>query len=293
MPTRLSARQTRAAIEQLRIERPLLAAFALSDAARHVRYAMHTHSRHQLILATAGSFWVETPARLHMCDASVGVLIPAGCRHATTVNAHGSVSLFFSPGRYRSPIRTVVAVTVTPLLREMAIAAAQGHAIVPARVKRPFFDVLFALAAHGCRPESGPVLPVSADSALAGAVQHLLTHLVSASVPELARVAALSERTLRRRFVAELHLTPEQYIQRARLLRAAQVLASEPRTSVTEIAAAVGYTNQSAFSAAFRKMFGMSPVQARRAGAGNARGEGERAVVKGPIGWPGGPDRPD
>lgn len=243
---------------------------------------MHTHSRHQLILATAGSFWVETPARLHMCDPSVGVLIPAGCRHATTVTAHGSVSLFFSPGRYRSPIRTVAAVSATPLLREMANAAAQGHTVVSGRMKRPFFDVLFALAVHGCRAEAGPMLPVSADSALAGAVQHLLTHLASASVPELARAAALSERTLRRRFVAELHLTPEQYIQRARLLRAAQVLASEPRTAVTEIAVAVGYTNQSAFSAAFRKMFGMSPVQARRAGAGDAEAMRDVRSVVGP-----------
>ena len=273
MPTRLSTRQTRAAIERLGIERPLLAAFALSDAARHVRYAMHTHSRHQLILATAGSFWLETPERLHMCDASVGVLIPAGCRHATTVNAHGSVSLFFSPRRYRSPTRSVAAVTSTPLLREMATAAVLGDASVPSRMKRPFFDVLFALALHGCQPEAGPVLPVSTEPALATAVLHLLTHLASTSVPELARAAALSERTLRRRFIAELHLTPEQYIQRARLLRAAQVLASEPRTAVTEVAAAVGYTNQSAFSAAFRKMFGVSPVQARRAGAGNAGGE--------------------
>lgn len=267
MPTHLSAQQTRAAIERLRIERPLLTAFALSDAARHVRYAMHTHSRHQLILATEGVFWVETLQRLHMCDASVGVWIPAGCRHATTVNAHASVSLFFSPRRYVSPTRAVVAVKSTPLLREMAAAAAQGETSVPSRIRRQYFDVLFAFAADGCRPAAGPVLTSPSDPALAGAVQYLLAHLASASVGDLAREAALSERTLRRRFIAELHLTPEQYIQRARLLRAAQVLLSEPRTPVTEIAERVGYTNQSAFSAAFRKVLGVSPGAARKAGS--------------------------
>lgn len=268
MPIHLSARQTREAIASLRIERPLLTAFALSDEARHLRYAMHAHSRHQLILATEGSFWVETRDRLHTCDASVGVWIPARCRHATTMNAHAAVSLFFSPARYPSTVRTATPVMATPLLREMAVVAAQDEARVPARVRRQYFDVLFALAIDGCRPDAGPVLRSPSDPALVAAVQHLLGNLPSSSVRDLARAAALSERTLRRRFIAELHLTPEQYMQRARLLRAAQVLVSEPQARVTEVAERVGYSNQSAFAAAFRRVFGVSPGAVRRQGEG-------------------------
>ena len=271
MPTQLSARQTRAAIARLRIERPLLTAFALSDDARQLRYATHAHSRHQLILATAGSFWVETRERLHICDASVGVWIPARCRHATTMQAHAAVSLFFSPSHYPSPVRTATAVTTTPLLREMAVVAASDQG-VPGRVRRQFFDVLFALAMDGCQSDAGPELPSPTDPALVTAVQFLLSNLASCSLRDLARAAALSERTLRRRFVAELHLTPEQYLQRARLLHAAQVLVSEPRARVTEVAERVGYSNQSAFSAAFRKVFGMSPRGVRRRGGGEGQG---------------------
>lgn len=107
--------------------------------------------------------------------------------------------------------------------------AAQEKGGVPARVRRRYFDVLFALAIDGCRPDAAPVLRNTTDPALLAAVQHLLAHLASSSVRDLARAAALSECTLRRRFVAELQLAPEQYLQRARLLRAAQILVSERR----------------------------------------------------------------
>lgn len=266
MPIRLTARQTRATIARLGIERPLLTAFAVADEARHVRYAMHSHSRHQLLLASAGSFWVETRDRLHMCDASAGLWIPARCRHATTMNAHATVSLFLSPSRYSSPTRHATAVATTPLLLQMALAATREVQHLHATDRRKFFDVLHALAVAQCRPSAIPVLPNATDPSLTAAVEHLLNHLDGVSVASLARAAALSERTLRRRFIAELRLTPEQYIRRARLLRAAQLLQSHAETRVIDIANQVGYTNQSAFTAAFRQLFGVSPRSTRRSG---------------------------
>lgn len=266
MITRLSTGQTRASIARLGIERPLLSAFALADGARHVRYAMHAHSRHQLLLAGAGSFWVETRERLHMCDASVGLWVPAGCRHATTMSAHGSMSVFFSPSRYRSPAPHATAIAVTPLIRQMATAALDDASRLPRAVTRKFFDVLFALTTAQARPDAAPLLTSPRDPALASAVEYLLAHLETVSVRDLARAAVMGERTLRRRFVAELRLTPEQYVRRARLLRGAQLLVSEPGARVIDVAARVGYSNQSAFTAAFREMFGVSPRETRSSG---------------------------
>jgi AraC-like DNA-binding protein len=76
----------------------------------------------------------------------------------------------------------------------------------------------------------------------------------------------VSERTLRRHFREELGLTSERYIQQARLAKAMQLLL-EPgrRDTITEIALQVGYQNHSAFSAAFRRFAGQSPVAFRRA----------------------------
>ncbi|MGE0449304.1 MAG: helix-turn-helix domain-containing protein [Vicinamibacterales bacterium] len=266
MTTRLSSRQTRAAIERLGIERPLITAFAVADDARRVRYSMHEHSRHQLLVASAGSFWVETRDRLHMCDATVGLWIPARCRHATTMNVSGTLSIFFSPGRYASPVRGASPVTMTPLLRHMAVAAVEEMPSVAPAVRRQFFDVLFALVMRGRRADAGVALPNPADPRLASAVAHLLDHLDTVTVPELARAAASSERTLRRRFLTELRLTPEHYIRRARLIRAAHILAGDRRASILDVALLVGYSNHSAFTAAFRRMFGTPPSAIRRTG---------------------------
>ncbi len=74
----------------------------------------------------------------------------------------------------------------------------------------------------------------------------------------------MSERTLRRHFRGELEISPERYIQQARLTKAMQLLTDKlPVRTVTEVALEVGYSNHSAFSAAFRKFTGRSPVEFR------------------------------
>lgn len=266
MTRRLSSRQTRAAIDRIGIERSLLPAFAVADEARRVRYAMHAHSRHQLILSSAGSFWVETRDHLHVCDASTGLWIPARLRHATTMGAHAGVSTFFAPSRYASPVRGATPVAVTPLVRQMALAGVEETQSLPATARRHFFDVLFALVARSLRTDAEPMLARPRDSGLADAVDHLLLNLDTATVPRLARIAGLSERSLRRRFLIELRLTPERYIRRARLLRAAQLLVTDTRLNVLEIGVQVGYSSQSAFASAFRQMFGTTPRAMRQSG---------------------------
>lgn len=69
----------------------------------------------------------------------------------------------------------------------------------------------------------------------------------------------MSARTLARRFVAETGLTFSQWRQRARLLRALELLAcGEP---VRRIARDLGYENVSAFIAMFRRNFATTPGQ--------------------------------
>ena len=55
-------------------------------------------------------------------------------------------------------------------------------------------------------------------------------------------------------------LTPTQYIQEARLLRALYLLEHEPVNSLKALARAVGYKDEKNFSVLFRQRFGKSPV---------------------------------
>lgn len=85
---------------------------------------------------------------------------------------------------------------------------------------------------------------------------------------EVAAQAALSPYHFLRLFRRALGVTPHQYLVRARLARAARLLAHE-EMPVTEVALEVGFEDLSNFIRSFRRAAGVSPSAFRKA----ARGE--------------------
>jgi transcriptional regulator GlxA family with amidase domain len=79
---------------------------------------------------------------------------------------------------------------------------------------------------------------------------------------DLARSVDLSASRLWHMFRAQAGVSPAAYIRRARLQRAAELLALSKR-SVKEIAFAVGFRSASHFVRAFRRAYGMPPYQYR------------------------------
>ncbi len=95
-------------------------------------------------------------------------------------------------------------------------------------------------------------------------------HQQQTPVSDLAAIAAISARSLQRRFVASTGLNLTQYLQRIRMERAKSLLADSP-ASVSEIAAQTGYTDVPAFYRVFQRLTGMTPAGFRnmvRAGDG-------------------------
>jgi len=82
-------------------------------------------------------------------------------------------------------------------------------------------------------------------------------------VADLARIADLSSARLHARFVAECGQTPMEYIRSRRLHMAVRML-RDSTLPIGEIAIRVGYSSQSAFSAAVLREFGVSPGKLRR-----------------------------
>lgn len=83
------------------------------------------------------------------------------------------------------------------------------------------------------------------------------------SVPQMAAVAKLGERTFLRRFVRATGLKTTAYVQHLRVGRARELLETS-RMSQQEVAWAVGYDDAGAFRKVFRRLLGVSPVEYRR-----------------------------
>jgi len=84
----------------------------------------------------------------------------------------------------------------------------------------------------------------------------------------LARACALSASQLRRIFHYSLGSTPLAYLTEYRVRIAAMLLRADEKTSVAEIAFAVGFGSLSMFNRAFKRIFGMPPTAwTRRCGS--------------------------
>lgn len=106
-----------------------------------------------------------------------------------------------------------------------------------------------------------PFLPKfdHADAAVLKAQHHLHAHPAEAqSVPELAALAGLGERTFLRRFVKATGLRPTEYLQQLRVVKARDLLEATNRP-VDGIAWAVGYADPAAFRKVFQRLTGVAP----------------------------------
>ncbi len=178
-------------------------------------------------------------------------------------------SLYFDPRRFRFPgLREISVFTATPLLREMILHGMRW-------TNRPrrgdaLAENFFRTVALYCRELASEKLPYrlprGESPGVRTVIEFTLQNLEDASFARVARKAGLSVRSLRRHFLAETGITWRQFLTRARLLRAMEILAGK-RRNVTETAYACGFTNLSAFSKAFAQFTGEKPNAYRRARA--------------------------
>ena len=104
---------------------------------------------------------------------------------------------------------------------------------------------------------------ISRDRGLQAA-RALLEQQVSSppTIRQLARSVGMSETNLKRGFKELFGETVYDCSLRCRMQRA-RVLLRQGQTSVAQVAAEVGYSHSNSFAAAFRRQFGISPLEAR------------------------------
>jgi AraC-like DNA-binding protein len=221
--------------------------------------------RHVLIHGIEGLFLLETERASWRLPPSRIAWIPAGTMvKATTIRQVRCTSVFFRPDFARGVPSVLKVFSASPVVREMVKYARRWTVETPSSSEEQerFFLTLLDL----CRAqlaEAGQLsLPKAASEDLAKVLEHTQEHLAEPlQVEDVARIAAMSPRTLMRRLNAEVHMTWGQYLLRARMLRAMEHLARG--MTVTETAYEVGYSSIPAFSTAFRKLTELTPTEYR------------------------------
>jgi AraC-like DNA-binding protein len=220
--------------------------------------ASHQHERNQLTLALRGSLQVETSMGTWTVPPGGAVWVPRGVEHAERLHAgsvlhmlhiHGDLG-----GNVAAGCRTLA---VSPLLREIVLRVGEfGGLDASVAEQARLADVL--IDEIRSRKESTLALPAPHDPR-ALRLARLIDEAPEArvSIADLARRVGTGRRTMERVFMTELGISVGEWRQRLRLHHALRLLAE--RQSVATVARASGYSSASAFIAAFKRHFGVTP----------------------------------
>jgi len=238
------------------IHGPTIAAFTIT-LKEEFSSLPHSHPRGQLIGCTRGAVTISTEAGAWIVPAGHAIWIPPDQLHGGQSFGSGAGwTAYFAPaacGLLPERPRTVV---VPPLLREAILRAAswQGDCVDEARQR--IADLI--VDETGRLPAEKLELPMPQDQRLRQIAQAFLSRPDdNRTLDNWASWAGLSSRTLSRRFPLETGLNFSEWRQKARLIRALELLADG--YAVTTIALDLGYNSVSGFIALFRKAYGVTP----------------------------------
>ncbi len=99
------------------------------------------------------------------------------------------------------------------------------------------------------------------DPRIEAAVRAIRDAPAHVHVPTLSRQVGLCQRQLERLFLERVGLSPKRYAQLERFRGAARAVAEQPPLSLAELAATLGYADQSHMAREFRALAGVSPSQ--------------------------------
>jgi AraC-like DNA-binding protein/quercetin dioxygenase-like cupin family protein len=216
--------------------------------------ARHRHdSQHQIVHASEGVIRVNSDTACWVVPPGRAIWMPVGRSHS--IDCYTAVKMrtvYFDQG-VDFELNDYAVWSVSALMREIMIRLAEN-------IDQPCQSHLIAILIHEIKTiDVLPLkLPVPDDQRL-----RRITDTISNNPSDKTRLKdwaeylGFSKRNLIRRFRAETGMTFRQWGRQARLLSALERLADNQ--SVTAVALDLGYESTSAFCAAFRKAFGVTP----------------------------------
>lgn len=222
----------------------------------------HQHARGQLFGSLRGLISVKVQDAVWVVPAIHAVWLPPHHLHAA--QSHGPFhgwSVYVEPAACQGLPARPCTLRTSGLLREAVLRAAEWPLgpldASQSRVAGVILDEIRSL------PVEPLGLPLPKDARLQRIARALIADPADGRDLEAwARWAALSSRTLSRRFVEETGFNFTAWRQRARLMRSLEMLAAN--VPVNSIALDLGYATASAFITLFKRSFGETPAAYRQ-----------------------------
>jgi MFS family permease/AraC-like DNA-binding protein len=235
------------------------------DVGREVVTGWHSHNLHQLEYALEGIIQVETATGRYLLPPQQAAWIPAGVEHSSTLTGVSAVSAFFAPAPSLPAGDQLRVLAVPPVMREMIRYAKRwpiGRTSVDPTADA-FFGTLGNLVVEWLDYDRPLCLPTARDPLVSAVMDYTTEHLADVTLPGVCAAVGVSERTLRRAFLAATGMAWRRYLLESRLLTAMALLA-EDNQNVLSIALTVGFQSVSAFTRAFGRYANETPTAYRR-----------------------------
>jgi AraC-like DNA-binding protein len=250
------ARSTKG-IDYQDVPRPV-AALADDYAPGHVD-PPHSHTRGQLIYSTTGVMTVTTEQASFVVPPQRAVWVPGGVMHeAYCRGAVACRTLYVDETAITGLPASARVIEVSDLLRELIVEATH----MPVEYDEAGRDgrVMALILDELVRSQAAPLhVPMPQHPRLVRICQAILQDPAQNDVlDDWADAAGMGRRTFTRCFRKETGMSFAAWRQNVRLMEALSRLATGQ--SVTRVAFDVGYNSPSAFTAMFRRTFGVAPT---------------------------------
>jgi AraC-like DNA-binding protein len=254
---------------------PLLPGADLLTAEYHDhQFTPHWHDAYTIPVIVAGAEGYRYLGSDYVAEAGSVPIINPGELHtgAKAIEAGWRYRVFYAPVDFLHALADEVAGQSQPLpwfepgvIRDpdLAVRLAQAHRLLeaeadPLAAEAAMLDALTTLLARYSRSQSKPQRCAADDTRVAVMKERLTGDLTTPlQLAELAGSVGLSPFHAARLFTQSTGLAPHAWRNQVRLQRSLAPLRAG--VSVTEVAAASGFTDQSHFTRHFRRMFGVPP----------------------------------
>ncbi len=237
--------------------------YSISQKSNYGNSGFHSHETGQLLYLSEGITHLSIPGLQAVISPSRAAWIPPNLEHSTVMNkAHHYQSLYIDTQVHPDLPKHFCIKQVSPLLRQMILDV--EHWQEPWDESSIYGLKAQVLAYEITAASEVPIqVPSPSDRRLAIVCEQLMRQPdIKHSLKEWGQIVGASDKTLSRLFKSDLGISFHHWRLHVRMMHAVSLL--DKNLSSTDIALAIGYCSDSAFTHAFNGYFGYPPGEYKR-----------------------------